>query len=399
MAGRSVTDRKFFVKSTHFAGRADVGLSTIVDVFDRHELFELLDNDQVLRLSQLGGQPGFTDTRSILRSTGIATRRLLAPGVSAADLAVAVCQRLEGESGRRLSDFSSILLCHSHTDPRACRRLAAELTLRFQLPRNLIVPANHGCAGFLKMLHDGCLLADDSGTDAAVALVSVETPELWHDAADRLFCGIVSAGATAAVIEPGGRLPVSQIRADDFRIPAELRSNTQPLFYRESGDVYCFRGHACHRTVMRMNPEPVFVNGIELMLDNLRSALLAIDVRPGQRVVVIPHQPSGKLLKALIAAAATEFPQVEFLNNLLRFGNTISSSVPTVLSQFPDVLAANECLPLRDGDHLVLLAAGICMTKMDDHMTAGHACLRWSPATANLADTLTNRTVSAIQHG
>ena len=102
-----------------------------------------------------------------------------------------------------------------------------------------------------------------------------------------------------------------------------------------------------------------------------------MDREPGQRVVVVPHQPSGKLLKALIAAARPEFPGFEFLNNLRLYGNTISASVPTILARLPEVLAANGSKPLRDGDHVILLAAGICMHNMADHMSAGHACLQW----------------------
>ena len=119
------------------------------------------------------------------------------------------------------------------------------------------------------------------------------------------------------------------------------------------------------------------------MLDNLRAALLSIEHSPGQRVVVAPHQPSGKLLKALIAAAKTEFPEIEFLNNLEFYGNTISSSVPTLVSRLDEVMASNELAPLRNGDHLILLAAGICMNEISDHMSAGHACLRWQSGVLN----------------
>ena len=77
---------------------------------------------------------------------------------------------------------------------------------------------------------------------------------------------------------------------------------------------------------MRMSAEPVFLNGIELMLAGLRTAASSIEVLPGQRVIVVPHQPSGKLLKALVAAARVEFPGFEYLNNLKNYGNTISSS-------------------------------------------------------------------------
>ena len=74
-------------------------------------------------------------------------------------------------------------------------------------------------------------MLDSLHRDAKVALVSVETPEFWHDGADRLFCGIVSAGATAAVLETGRGLPVGASRSDDFQIPPERRINSNPLFF------------------------------------------------------------------------------------------------------------------------------------------------------------------------
>jgi 3-oxoacyl-[acyl-carrier-protein] synthase III len=155
------------------------------------------------------------------------------------------------------------------------------------------------------------------------------------------------------------------------------------LFTRDETDGFDFRAGECHRTVMRMNPEPVFLNGIELMLDNLRSALMAVDYQPGKRVVVAPHQPSAKLLKALKAAARAEYPDLEFLNNLEFYGNTISSSVPTLLSRIHQVVRANELPALQEGDNVILLAAGICMKEIANHMSAGHACLTWQPSLLN----------------
>jgi len=160
--------------------------------------------------------------------------------------------------------------------------------------------------------------------------------------------------------------------------------NPNPLFRTETADVFDFRGQPCRRTVMRMNAEPVFINGIELMLDNLRMAMLSIDRQAGQRVIVAPHQPSGKLLRALIAAAAMEFPDIEFLNNLESYGNTISSSVPTLVSRMDEVLTRNKLAPLRDNDHVILLAAGICMTNIADRMSAGHTCLQWQGNALNI---------------
>ncbi|MCA9082999.1 MAG: hypothetical protein KDA81_03040 [Planctomycetaceae bacterium] len=368
-----------------------LSLAAVVDVFDQHDLFDTLDNEDVLRLSRLGGGEGFGTCQSIRKSTGISHRRILRQGMTAAEMAERICRRAAVSVGCDLQSFDAILLCHSHTDHQACQILADELAERCELDRSSIQAYNHGCAGFLKLMSQGAERLCYAPSGSRVLLLSVETPEYWHDAADRLFCGIVSAGATAAVMHHGAGIPISCLRSGDVAIPPEARINQAPLFRKDTTDVFDFRGTALRRTVMRMNSEPVFLNGIELMLSNLRSALAAANPQPGERVIVAPHQPSGKLLKALIAAAKAEFPGLEFLNNLESYGNTISSSVPTLLSRLHEVLNHNGLPAICEGDHVILLAAGICMSDIADQMSAGHACLTWQnlrplPATRCYSD-------------
>ena len=360
-----------------------LGLTFAVDVFDQYDLFETLDNETVLQLSRLGGRAGFRDIRSIRKSTGISQRRILAKGITPVDLGIKIVRKLEETSRTRLGDFDHILLCHSQVCDSHCHDLARQLEAHFNLLPSRIAAFNHGCGGYLKMMTEASRLLDGAEPGTRVAILSVETPEFWHDASDRLFCGIVSAGATASVVEVGAGIPLYSVKSDDFRIPECRRPNPEPLFSKDESDGFDFHGGACHRTVMRMNPEPVFLNGIELMLDNLRSALMAVDYQPGKRVVVAPHQPSAKLLKALAAAARAEFPDIEFLNNLEFYGNTISSSVPTLLSRMNQVVRDNDLPALREGDTVILLAAGICMTEIANHMSAGHACLTWEPSLLN----------------
>lgn len=358
-----------------------IGLSAVVDIFDRTDLFQTIDNKAILELSRLGENRGFSGIDTIRRSTGVEVRRVLARNVSSFDLAEAICIQLQSATQTSLQDFSRILLCHSGTDDTACEGLSKFLRERFRLRPGQIHAANHGCSGFLRLMQDGVLHLEVSPGEDRIALLSIETPETWHDASDRLFCGIVSAGATAAVLERNSGLPVGIVRSEDFEIPVHRRINNQPLFHKDLSEVYTFDGVPVNRTVMRMNAEPVFLNGIELMLDNLRAAMDSIERKPGERVIVAPHQPSGKLLKALIASAKLEFPEIEVLNNLENYGNMISSSVPVLLSQLPNVLSANGLRPLRNNDHIILLAAGICMARIESHMSAGHACLRWMHGT------------------
>jgi 3-oxoacyl-[acyl-carrier-protein] synthase III len=353
------------------------GLSSIVDVYDRDDLYDFLDNARIVELSCLGGAAGFASPENVSRSTGISVRRILRPGMTAVEVGVALGRRLEQESGQLLREFPLIMLCHSNTDPSACERLAAELSESFGVPAGRLLAFNFGCSGFLKLLHEAVIHLVGDDNLSRIVLLNIETPETWHDSSDRLFCGIVAAGATAMVLERGKGIPVSTVCSEDFLVPDQLRPNPDPLFRRDTTDGFCFRGQPIHRTVMRMNAEPVFLNGIELMLAGLRTAASSVEVLPGQRVIVVPHQPSGKLLKALVAAARVEFPDFEYLNNLKTYGNTISASVPTILSRLPQVLEANGLQPPREGDHIILLAAGICMEEISDHMSAGHACLQW----------------------
>lgn len=359
-----------------------VGLSRVTDLYHEHELFELIDNQRVLELSSLR-EGGFRNLAAVRKSTGISVRRILRSGLTSVDLASRLWERLTQECDAGADSFDEIVLCHSHANPAECRTVARSLAERHPALRGRIHTVNYGCCGYLKLLDHAVQFLDGHPEAGRVALLSVETPETWHDGSDRLFCGIVSAGATASVVERGHGLPITIARSEDFRIPMDRRPNPNPLFVRDTCDAFCFRGSPVQRTVMRMNAESVFVNGIEMMLDNLRSGLTSINRQPGQRVIVVPHQPSGKLLKALIAAALSEFRDLEFVNNLDGYGNTISSSVPTIISRLPDVLRNNQLAPLNDGDHLILVAAGICMKEIDDHMSSGHSCLTWQAGALN----------------
>lgn len=355
------------------------GLSCFVDVFDRFDLFDPIDNHAVVWLSSLGQKSGFSGVEAVQKSTGISLRRILKPGVTPVDLANAVLDRLYQASELSPAEFPVVLLCHSGVNDTCAEGLAVAIEDHYSLPSQTVRPFNLGCSGFIRLLDEATMLFGGRKHVERIAVLNVETPETWHDGSDRLFCGIVSAGATGCVVSRNSGHPLAVVRADDFIVSPAQRPNSDPLFRKETGDVFSFRGEPVHRTVMRMNAESVFLNGIELMLNNLRSAVSTIDCRPGQRVIVIPHQPSGKLLRALIAAAKIEFPDFEFLNNLPDFGNTISAAVPTIMSRLPQVLHQNGCQPIQEGDLIILLGAGICMQEIGDHMSAGHACLEWQP--------------------
>jgi len=154
-----------------------IGLSAVVDVFDRTDLFQTIDNQAILELSRLGENRGFSGIDTIRRSTGVEVRRILAGNVSSLDLAEAICLQLQSATQTSLQDFSRILLCHSGTDDTACASLSEFLRERFRLRSGQIHAANHGCSGFLRLMQDGVLHLEGSPGEERIALLSIETPE------------------------------------------------------------------------------------------------------------------------------------------------------------------------------------------------------------------------------
>ena len=369
-------------------------LSAVVSLADDPNSFELIGNDTVLQLSRQSGSQGFSDSASLLRLTGTAVRRLLAVGVTPLDLCHNLAQRLPQLAGVSLHDCDAVLLCHSHTNTATAECLAGEIAGLLHLRPDRVRGWNFGCSGFIQLLCEAADLFAQQPQFNRLALFNVETPETWHCSADRMFCGIVGAGATAVIVErANSRVPASS--AASPRNPANSTGTgitaihrdvlpitrlpgSPPLFHIEDCDGWTFRGQPCHRTVMRMNPEQVFVNAIDMMLATLRKALKHQPPQPGQQIVVLPHQPSGKLLRALAAAVKLEFPDCILLENLELQGNTISCTIPQLLADLPKVLLRNNIIP-RPNTLFVAIGAGICMQRMHDQMSAGYAVFEANP--------------------
>jgi 3-oxoacyl-[acyl-carrier-protein] synthase III len=368
-------------------------LVAAVSLADSPGFFQPLGNEAILGLSRQGDRPGFRDLATIQRLTGISSRRLLQPGITPLRLVQGLWQHLQQDFGRATDHCDRVLLCHSHVDPAAAQRLATAAAGELGFPSDHVLGCNFGCTGFVQLLCEAAELFSKHPDIQRIALLTIETPETWHCSADRLFCGIVGAGATAVLVErPAAQSPRSAAAPSTTRTTSHLsawlltglaradlelpiRSADAPLFSVETTDAFSFHGEPVRRSVMRMHAEEVFVHGIELMQLALRNALRTQPPRPRQRVLVLPHQPSGKLLRAFIAAARHEFPDCQFLENLEYHGNCISCTIPQQLSELTEVCRRNSLPPPGPDDLLIAVTAGICMHRRHDHMACGYALL------------------------
>lgn len=355
-----------------------LALTEFVDLADHTDLFELLDNESVYTLSHQGYTEGFSSVRAISRSTGIETRRLLQLDLSPIDIAMAIAEKLQLTVGFDWADCPAILLCHSHTNNMSARQLCDQLAEKLNIPADKFIALNYGCVGFVELLSRATKLLEDQPEGVHIPLLTVETPEHWHDSSDKAFCGIVSAGATGTTLWRGPGHQVLHVETAIEFIPPERRKEDVPLFWTELGDMFDFRGQPEHKLVMHMDGESVFLNGVDLMLEAcLKSYQQVADL--ADRILIAPHQPSGKLLKAMIAAARQVPIEADFLNNLPNYGNSISSTIPTILARLNEVVEENGYSPVEPGALILLPAAGICMDHLTDSMCIGRAALKWQP--------------------
>lgn len=356
-------------------------ISKVVDLADRDDLFEHLPNERIAELSRSSGQPGFRDAAHVLRAAGIRSRRILRPDVTPVDLAIHLLQDLT-TAAEPLTDNCVILLAHSHAIPAAASDLAGQLARQLQLPQNQVLGFNPGCTGFLMLLRHAQQLLNQPASPSRVILLHVETPETWHCAADRQFCGLVGAAATGCVVQLSvGPLEILQLSTDSRPITPSAQVAPGPLFHAEHNQCVSFRGEHQQQTVMRMHGEAVYLHGIQRLLTELHAAAAARSALPASRPattppVIVAHQPGGKLLRAFQAAVRTEYPAWPVLANLLEQGNTISATIPAQLARLQQLLAEQTTVPYRPGQLLILLAAGIDMQRPADHLRGGWAIVR-----------------------
>lgn len=354
----------------------ECAISDVVEITDRADLFQIVDNEQITEFSRAYGKEGFASAASVLKSTGVVHRRICRPGIDAVDLGIAVAEKLQKTYGFDWADCPRIGLSHSHADPESLHWLKGELSSELRIPYEKFFGINFGCVGYLELLRQGVEQLQQTG--GPIPLLTVEVPDGWHDASDRSFAGIVSSGATGTLMQESsvhGHL-LRHIEVVAEPVPPAPNMPFEDLFWTETGEVLNFYGQPESRTVMRMSGGQVFLSGTELMIGAFRKAFATV-AASGRRVVVASHQPSGKMLRAMIAVLRDEFPQVEFLNNLSHYANSISSTIPTVLSHLNRLLAETGSPPIASGDYVLLPAAGICMDCKATHLSQGWAVIEW----------------------
>jgi 3-oxoacyl-[acyl-carrier-protein] synthase III len=247
----------------------------------------------------------------ILRRTGIASRRRLAPGASLTELATDAARAALADAGIDGADLDAVLVATASADqvmPAAAPQVAASLGATAAMAWDV----NLACTGFLASLEQGAALIE-SGRAERVLVVAAEALSRITDHTDRKTAALFGDGAGAVVLAPGGpmRLGHSVLRADAADAQALAVDNDERL--------------------VRMDGQLVFQRAVAGMERCCHAVLAAAGATAADVDLVVPHQANARITAALADRFA--LPAERVVDAIRHVGNTGAASIPLALDQ------------------------------------------------------------------
>jgi 3-oxoacyl-[acyl-carrier-protein] synthase-3 len=313
--------------------------------------------EQILSNEELAAAfPGWPASK-ILDKTGIAERRIAAPGETAADLAFEAAAKLFASGQATPDEIDFLILCTQAPDyvlPTTACILQSRLGLRREIGA---LDINLGCSGFVYGLSLAAGLIS-MGAARRVLLLTSDTYSKYINDGDKSVRTLFGDGAAATLIE-----------ADDIGA-----SSIGPFVFGTDGkgatdlivEAGAFRTPRCDATAVEQDDgmgnvrssENLYMNGANVMAFTLREVpktyrtlLDHANLQAEQIDHVVLHQANKFMLDALQKKLLV--PDEKFPRFYESVGNTVSSTIPFVLA---DLVHKND---LRRGMRLLMIGFGV----------------------------------------
>jgi 3-oxoacyl-[acyl-carrier-protein] synthase-3 len=298
-----------------------------------------------------------TNDTWIVERTGIRERRIAAPSETTGSLAIAAASEAIKSAGLTPGDIDLMIIATATPDqpiPHTGAFVGDALGMQcgsFDL--------NAACAGFVYELVIGASMVH--GGLEHVLIVGSETLSRVCDPEDRTTVVLFGDGAGAAVLArrenakgvlgfdlgcDGSAASLLEIRAGGSRLP----TSEQTLADREQ--------------YLKMAGQQVFKRAVRAVVDSATLTLDRSGVDAADVAWFVPHQANGRIIDA--AAQRLGFEPERTLQNIDRYGNTSSASIPLALFE------AVDDGRVKEGD--LVLCAGF-----GAGMTWASALMEWQP--------------------
>jgi 3-oxoacyl-[acyl-carrier-protein] synthase-3 len=308
--------------------------------------------DQVLTNDELAQRLDTSD-EWIRQRTGIAERRIAAPGQLTSDLAVAASRRALDRAGMSGSDLDLIVLATATPDltfPATATKVQAQLGMK----RGAAFDVQAVCSGFVF----GLSIADNAlrlGQARTALVIGAETFSRILDWEDRGTCVLFGDGAGALVLNAapeasaGGRGVLSTHLHSD--------GSQHDILYVDGGpSATQSTGH------LRMEGREVFRQAVQHLAEVVDEALTASGFTAADLDWLVPHQANSRIIDAVGRRLGLSADRV--VNTVARHANTSAASIP---------LALGEAV----GDGRIKLGHLVLIEAMGGGLTWGSGLIRW----------------------
>jgi 3-oxoacyl-[acyl-carrier-protein] synthase III len=293
----------------------------------------------------------------IFERTGIRARRRAAEDEATSDLAVKASIPALEMAKTRPEELDMIVVGTISPDMPmpAC---AAFVQQKLGAKRSFAYDVSAACSGSLF----GMSIGDQyirSGSAKRVLVIGAEVLTRVVNWKDRNTCVLFGDAAGAMVLGPSS--------GDNGILSTHLR--TDGAFT----DILAIRGGGSKTPVtednvaqmlhkVTMNGKEVFKFAVRALVESMKEALDANNLKPSQVDHVVAHQANTRIIDAVMTRL--EIPSEKCFLNIERFGNTSAASLPTTLDE---VVRTGR---IKRGDTVAMMAIGA-------GMSWGSAILRW----------------------
>ena len=295
--------------------------------------------DQVLTNDELAARLDTSD-EWIRQRTGIAERRIAAPGQLTSDLAVAAARQALDRAGMSGSDLDLIVLATATPDltfPATATKVQSQLGMR----RGAAFDVQAVCSGFIFALS----VADNAlklGQARTALVIGAETFSRILDWGDRGTCVLFGDGAGAVLLQAGEGGP-----GDRGILSTHLHSQGA------LGDILYVDGAVGQPDKpghLVMNGREVFRHAVVRLAEAVEEALAANGLTHADIDWLVPHQANRRIIDAM--GRKLGLPSERVIVTVDRHANTSAASVPLALAE------ARADGRIQRGDLVLLEALG-----------------------------------------
>ena len=167
-----------------------------------------LSEDNLARCMEIYGDE--KKAMSVVRATGIRSRRVVEAGTSSLDLCVAAAERLLADAGGSKDDIGAVIDV-TFTPERTMPCNACQAQRRLDLSNDLVAfDINLACSGWAYGLYVAGMLAKAVGKK--VLLLDGDTQTPYMDAADAATVPVMADAGTATLVSPSHRASIAPWR-------------------------------------------------------------------------------------------------------------------------------------------------------------------------------------------